>query len=298
MCCATKRQVEINCPPDCVYLSSARTHPPAVVQRRQERDVSFILPIVSELTDTQYRLLLLFQSATVKHAGGALPKLRDEDVAEAAAAAAATLETARKGIIYEHQAVSVPAQRLTAELGKVVADLSAQAGSQQARLERDAAVALRRLEQGARTAGKAGSPLEGDEAAGLSQPARHRMLKDKPGGPEAGAPPGPAGRRRPDHHPLTHGTRWTCEPCPVDRAIIRCLSRPLPGASTSTSMAKRCEICGKGPVVGRNVSHAHNVTPRRFEPNLQKVRALVNGGIRRLRVCTRCLRSNKVVKAA
>ena len=64
------------------------------------------------------------------------------------------------------------------------------------------------------------------------------------------------------------------------------------------TMSKRCEICGKGPVVGRNVSHAHNVTPRRFEPNLQKVRALVNGGIRRLRVCTRCLRSNKVVKAA
>jgi large subunit ribosomal protein L28 len=63
-------------------------------------------------------------------------------------------------------------------------------------------------------------------------------------------------------------------------------------------MAKVCEVCGKGPVVGRNVSHAHNVTARRFEPNLQKVRALVNGGVRRLRVCTRCLRSNKVVKAA
>lgn len=68
--------------------------------------------------------------------------------------------------------------------------------------------------------------------------------------------------------------------------------------SYSIIMAKRCEICGKGPVVGRNISHAHNVTPRRFEPNLQRVRALVNGGIRRLRVCTRCLRSNKVVKAA
>ncbi len=65
-----------------------------------------------------------------------------------------------------------------------------------------------------------------------------------------------------------------------------------------TNMAKRCELCGKGPVVGRNISHAHNVTPRRFEPNLQRVRALVNGGIRRLRVCTRCLRSGKVVKAA
>ena len=63
-------------------------------------------------------------------------------------------------------------------------------------------------------------------------------------------------------------------------------------------MAKRCEICGKGPVVGRTISHAHNVRPRRFEPNLQTVRAMVNGGVGRLPVCTRCLRSNKVVKAA
>jgi len=63
-------------------------------------------------------------------------------------------------------------------------------------------------------------------------------------------------------------------------------------------MAQRCEICGKGPVFGRNVSHAHNVTPRRFNPNLQTVRARVGGGNRRVRVCTRCLRSGKVVKAA
>jgi large subunit ribosomal protein L28 len=61
---------------------------------------------------------------------------------------------------------------------------------------------------------------------------------------------------------------------------------------------KHCEICGKGPKVGRKVSHAHNVSARRFEPNLQTVRASVNGGVRRLRVCTRCLRSNRVVKAA
>lgn len=63
-------------------------------------------------------------------------------------------------------------------------------------------------------------------------------------------------------------------------------------------MAMICEICGKKPVVGRRVSHAHNVTPRRFEPNLQSVRALVNGATRRLRVCTRCIRSQKIVKAA
>ena len=47
-------------------------------------------------------------------------------------------------------------------------------------------------------------------------------------------------------------------------------------------MAMRCDICGKGPVVGRRVSHAHNVRPRRFEPNLQTVRAMVNGGVKRL----------------
>jgi large subunit ribosomal protein L28 len=51
-------------------------------------------------------------------------------------------------------------------------------------------------------------------------------------------------------------------------------------------------------VVGRQVSHAHNVSARRFEPNLQTVRAVINRGVKRIRVCTRCLRSKKVVKAA
>jgi large subunit ribosomal protein L28 len=63
-------------------------------------------------------------------------------------------------------------------------------------------------------------------------------------------------------------------------------------------MAKECEICGKKPAYGRSVSHAHNVSSRRFEPNLQRVRVLVNGGIRRMRVCTRCIRSNKITKVA
>jgi len=63
-------------------------------------------------------------------------------------------------------------------------------------------------------------------------------------------------------------------------------------------MAKRCELCGKGPVVGRQHSHANNVSARRFEPNIQSVKAIVDGAHKRIRVCTRCLRSNKVVKAA
>ena len=62
-------------------------------------------------------------------------------------------------------------------------------------------------------------------------------------------------------------------------------------------MAKRCELCGKGPVVGRQHSHANNVSARRFVPNLQAVKAVVNGGNKRMRVCTRCLRSGKVIKA-
>ena len=73
---------------------------------------------------------------------------------------------------------------------------------------------------------------------------------------------------------------------------------PAPASRTQEIMAKRCEICNKGPVVGRTISHAHNVSSRRFEPNLQTVRAMINGGVRRIRVCTRCIRSNKIVKAA
>lgn len=51
-------------------------------------------------------------------------------------------------------------------------------------------------------------------------------------------------------------------------------------------------------MVGRQHSHANNVSARRFEPNLQVVRAMINGGVKRIRACTRCIRSGKVVKAA
>jgi large subunit ribosomal protein L28 len=61
-------------------------------------------------------------------------------------------------------------------------------------------------------------------------------------------------------------------------------------------VAKMCEICGKKPMFGHNVSHAHNVTNRRFNPNLQSVRARVNGRVRKVNVCTRCLRAGKVEK--
>lgn len=61
-------------------------------------------------------------------------------------------------------------------------------------------------------------------------------------------------------------------------------------------MAQRCDVCGKGPQFGSRISHAHNVTNRRFNPNLQSVRAVTNGVQRRVKACTRCLRSGKVTK--
>ena len=53
-------------------------------------------------------------------------------------------------------------------------------------------------------------------------------------------------------------------------------------------MAKRCDICGKGVLVGNNVSHAHNRTRRRWLPNLKRVRAQIDGQVKRIKVCTGC----------
>lgn len=63
-------------------------------------------------------------------------------------------------------------------------------------------------------------------------------------------------------------------------------------------MARSCEICKKGPVYGNQISHAHNVSSRVWYPNIQKVRVVIGKATRRMKVCTRCLRSGAVVKAA
>ena len=63
-------------------------------------------------------------------------------------------------------------------------------------------------------------------------------------------------------------------------------------------MAQICELCKKKTVFGHNVSHAHNLTNRVWRPNLQRVRVrMEQGGTRRIRICTRCLRSGKIEKA-
>ena len=61
-------------------------------------------------------------------------------------------------------------------------------------------------------------------------------------------------------------------------------------------MAQVCEYCGKGPQFGNNISHAHNVTRRRWNPNLQTVKAVTNGVAKRVRVCTSCIKAGKIIK--
>lgn len=179
-CCGTKRLVEISCPADCVYLVSSRTHPPAIAQRQQARDHATLLPLLQGLSERQARVLLVLAAATARYQGEMLQKLIDEDIVQAAASLASTLETAGRGILYEHQPASVPAARLMAELKILVDGMSKNAG---AALDRDAAIALRRIEHAARMMVTA-RPNANDFQQLLG-----RLLAPAPGthGPEEGA---------------------------------------------------------------------------------------------------------------
>jgi len=61
-------------------------------------------------------------------------------------------------------------------------------------------------------------------------------------------------------------------------------------------MSSVCEICSKRPIFGKSLSHSHRRTNRRWNPNVQKVRAIVNGSPKRLNVCTSCLKAGKVTR--
>ena len=157
ICCGTKRLVEIACPESCVHLGAARAHPAAVVRKQQESDLASILPAIRHLTERQYQLFFLFQTLIARHKPEGLARLLDADVAEAAAAVAATLETAARGVIYEHTAASLPAQRLTGELRRMLEEMR-QAGATV--YDREAALVLRAVEEGARASGGGTAYLE------------------------------------------------------------------------------------------------------------------------------------------
>lgn len=151
VCCGSKRLVEIRCPSDCAYLAVAEQHPPAVVQRRRERQGRWLASVVDGLTQAQYQLFLFVQVSIAAHATRAAWPLLDRDVEEAARALASTFETASKGIIYEHQAASLPAQRLAADVRAAIEALGRE--GRPAR-DDDVASALQRTERAAQKAGR------------------------------------------------------------------------------------------------------------------------------------------------
>lgn len=158
VCCGEKRLTEIRCPSGCVYLASARSHPPAAVRRQRERDAAFFVPLVHDLSRRQYHLLMYLQAIVRDTRPGAIPRLTDADIADASGALAKTYETAGRGIIYEHQPASLPAQRVMQALRAALGQLS---DYPPAALERDAAAAFRRIERAAR---EAAASLGGEQA--------------------------------------------------------------------------------------------------------------------------------------
>jgi hypothetical protein len=147
ICCGTKRLVEIRCPASCGYLAAAREHPAAVVKRQRERDVALLLPTISHLTERQQQLFFLVHSVIARHQPDILTRLLDEDVAQATGAVAATLETAGRGVLYEHTPASRPAQRLAREITAAIEEVREQG----TRIyDGEAAIALRAIERGAR----------------------------------------------------------------------------------------------------------------------------------------------------
>jgi large subunit ribosomal protein L28 len=62
-------------------------------------------------------------------------------------------------------------------------------------------------------------------------------------------------------------------------------------------MSQVCSVCGKAPAAGRNVSHSHRVTNRIIRPNIQRVHALIDGTVKQVNVCTKCMKAGKVTRA-
>lgn len=182
VCCGTKRLIEIACPSDCVWLQSASTHPPAVVQRQRERDVHFLVALLHGLTPQQqaltYRLLALLGQERPD-----LPGLRDANIVEAAQAMAQTAETASRGIVYQHTAQTAHARQLMKEMAGVV-EAAVQQGTPIP--DHDAASIFRRIERGARE-GRALLGEAGGETACIATLKRLASAMPRDGDPLGGA---------------------------------------------------------------------------------------------------------------
>jgi hypothetical protein len=147
VCCGTKRLTEIACPADCGYLATARSHPPAAAVRQQHVIAIRVSHFIRDLNDQQSRLFLTLNAFLAAHQGDGLQSLIDEDVEEAMDALAATYETAARGVIYEHQPASRPAERLVRDMKPLMTE--ARHGFKSS-FESSAAVVLRRIAESVR----------------------------------------------------------------------------------------------------------------------------------------------------
>ena len=135
--------MQIECPADCRWLAGAREHPPAVAIRQQQRDLGLLVQVLRDFSERQSRLFFLLSTLLAHYQAPELQPVIDDDVAEAAAALAATFETAARGVIYDHRPASLPAIRLLSALEPRLREAGKGAGSV---FEREAAVVLRRTE--------------------------------------------------------------------------------------------------------------------------------------------------------
>jgi hypothetical protein len=159
-----------------------------VVRKQQEVDVAALLPSMAGLTERQHQLFFLFQSVIARSQPEGLARLTDEDVAEAANACAATIETAAKGVLYEHMPATLPAQKLTGEFRALLAEIRELGATV---YDREAAIALRAIERGARTLTRAGEPtfylalmgrlLQVQKSSGRGQAERGESGEGSPG---------------------------------------------------------------------------------------------------------------------
>jgi hypothetical protein len=157
VCCGTKRLTEIRCPGDCPYLASAREHPPAATVRQQQRDLGSMLQLVQDFNERQSQLFVLVATFLLRYEPPEFHALLDADISEAAHALASTFETASRGVIYEHRPQSLPAERLAVALKPVLIEAGQRGGSA---FERDVAVVLTRIADGARNSGSRAGFLE------------------------------------------------------------------------------------------------------------------------------------------
>ena len=181
VCCGTKRLTEIRCPPDCVYLASAREHPPVAAKRQQQQDTSRLVHAMRDLNRNQSRLFLSLNAYLSQYRPPDIQPLIDADVTDAVVALADTFDTAALGLIYDHRPASRQAERLVSALKPLLDDAIRDGGSA---VQRDAAIVLRRIAESADVA----TPAE--SAAG----GRRRDFLDLLSRVFRPRPPGEAGR--------------------------------------------------------------------------------------------------------